>query len=501
MIKQKPYQKLFIVLAILLLAIPLLAACAGGATPATGDEATEGGTAEEEPVLEDAAEDASEATVGDEAVVEESEEEAEGEAEGGEAEEAVVLPTANPELANLSPDVPEPEEPVTVSFASWVGDTETMRHLAAEFEKLHPNISIDFQTIPFEEIRTRLLTQVAANNPPDTAFMDASTTADFASRGALVNLDPYIEQSNAVDPDDYVEAFANSAMFEGSMYGLPFDAETTGLFYRTDLFEEAGIDGPPETWEEFRAAAEALTNPEESQYGFILFAPEAAYYWYPWLWQAGGDLISEDGTEIIWDSEEGKRAAEFYVGLTDVSPPDYLNSNSWDGRVAFAQGNVGMYIAGAWFAGTLMSEFPDIDGLWATAPLPEDQRCATTIAGDNLVMFEGSQNKDAAWKWIEFLSAPENMRLWNIGTPDAPSTLLPPRKSLLEDPATFENNPVLEGFAEGMECAVTSTTAVPEWPEIEAELNEALGEAMYGEVDPATAIEAAAQEGQEILDE
>jgi ABC-type glycerol-3-phosphate transport system substrate-binding protein len=155
-----------------------------------------------------------------------------------------------------------------------------------------------------------------------------------------------------------------------------------------------------------------------------------------------------------------------------------------------------MYEAGAWFAGTLQSEFPDIEGKWATAPMPTDERCATTIAGDAVVIFEASDNKDAAWKWIEFISAPENMAMINLGTPEAPTTLLPPRKSLLDDPATLENNPVLSGFADNMECAVTNIIEQPNWGEMETVLNEALGAAIYGETDPATALQQAAEEAE-----
>lgn len=425
---------------------------------------------------------------------------AESAAPSSDAAPAAAAPV-DPALADLSPGIPDPSEPTVVTFASWVGGGQTWLNLAEQFHELHPNITIEFQDVPFEEIRTKLLTQVAANNPPDVAYMDASSVGEFAARNALVNLDDFIAGSNAIDPDDYADAFRASATVDGHMYGLPIDGESTGLFYRTDLFAEAGIEGPPTTWEEFAAAAQALTDPEKKQYGFIMFAPEAAYYWYPWLWQAGGELLSEDGTQILWNSEEGRRAAEFYIGLREYSPPDFLNSNSWDGRVAFAEGTVGMYVAGAWFAGTLMQEFPDVTGQWATAPLPQDQRCATTIAGDSLVLFQASKHPEAAWKWIEFVSAPENMRLINLGTPDAPSTLLPPRKSLLDDPATFENNPLLQGFAENMKCGVTNTIAEPRWPEIESLLNEALGRAMYGEVDAGTALDEAAQEGQAVLDQ
>ena len=401
--------------------------------------------------------------------------------------------------------VPEPTEPVTITFSSWVGNTPTMKQLAENFTKEHPNITIEFQNVPAEQSQQKLTTQFAGGNPPDVAFVDASATAAFASRNALVNLDDYIERSEVVKPDDYVEAFRTFTTHEGSMYGLPFDGESTGLFYRTDLFEQAGIEAPPKTWEEFEAAAQALTDESAGTYGYELFAPESAYYWYPWLWQNGGELLSEDGKEVAFDSAEAKEAAEFYVGLTEYSPQDYLNSNSYDGRVAFAEGQVGMYMAGAWFAGVLNDEYPDIKDKWATAPLPEGSAgCATTIAGDALIMFKPSDHQDAAWKWMEYLSQPEIIAAWTYkGLPEVKGsgsgTLLPTLTSLLDSPDLVKEKPVLEGFAEAMKCGVSNIISNPKWGEIETALNEELGKAMYGDQSASEALDNAAAEAEEIL--
>jgi len=397
-----------------------------------------------------------------------------------------------------SKTVQEPTEPVTVSFASWVGNEPTFKTFAKQFHQQHPNITIKFQNVPAEEMGQKLTTQIAGGNPPDAAYVDSSTVGDFASRGALVNLDDYIGQSNVIDKDDFVPAFNASNIFEGSNYGVPFDGESTGLFYRTDLFEQAGIDGPPTNWDEFEADAKKLTIPEKKQYGYVVFAPESAYYWYPWLWQAGGDLLSPDNKTVLFNSPEAKKAADFYIGLTKYSPKDFLNSNSYDGRIAFAQGKVAMYMAGAWFAGTLQSEFPKINGKWDTAPLPEgDAGCKTTIAGDNLVVFDGSKNKDAAWLWIEFLSRPENLATWTYKSKG--STLLPPRESLLNSPELVKTKPVLKGFADAMKCGNANTIANPKWPRIEQELNDQLGRAMYGDVSPSEALDNAAEKAKEIL--
>jgi multiple sugar transport system substrate-binding protein len=397
---------------------------------------------------------------------------------GGGGSETAGSSTA-PSPAVAATKAAEPTSPVEISFASWVGQQDGMKRLYAKFQQEHPNITVKFTDVPAEQIETKLTAQIAGGNPPDAAFVDASTVANFASRDALVNLDGYIAGSDVIKLDDYVPAFKEFTTSNGSMYGLPFDGESTGLFYRTDMFQAAGIAEPPKTWDEFTAAAEKLTDPAKKQYGFAVFAPEAEYYWYPWLFQNGGSLLSEDEKTIEFNNEAGKEAARYYIDLVKYAPPDYLNSNSYDARVAFANGQVGMYMAGAWFAGTLSDEFPKIEGKWATAPLPDGKAgCKTTIAGDALIMFGDSEQQDATWKWLEFLSQPENLAEWTFKTE---GTLLPPLISLLNSPELVEEKPVLEGFAELMECCVNYNIVNEDWPKVSEELNKQLGAAMFGD--------------------
>src|SRR5436189_1141248 len=181
--------------------------------------------------------------------------------------------------ASVSPIIPtEPTKPVTITFSSWVGDSPQMKQFAADFHSLHPNITIEFQAVSADNSTTKLTTQVAGGTAPDVAFMDASAVTTFASRGALVNLDGYIAGSNpSVNLSDFVPGFLQTGQYQGSTYGLPLDGETTGLFYRKDMFQAAGIASPPTTWEEFQTDAQQLTDPANKQYGFIEFAPESEY--------------------------------------------------------------------------------------------------------------------------------------------------------------------------------------------------------------------------------
>lgn len=394
--------------------------------------------------------------------------------------------------------VPEPTAPVTITFASWIGESAEMKKLIQQFQSEHPNIKVEPQNVPAEEANEKLTAQVAGGNPPDVAFIDASTVANFASRKALVNLDNYISRSDIVKADAYVPAFKTFTTFEKSMYGLPFDGESTALFYRTDMFQAAGLTSPPTTWEQYEAAAKALTDPAKRTYGHAMFATESAYYWYPWLWQAGGKLLSDDGKQVLFNNAEAKKAAEFYVNMAKYAPKDYLNSNSYDGRQAFANGQVGMYVAGSWFAGTLTEEFPAINGKWATAPLPQGSAgCGTTIAGDALVIFSQSKKSDAAWKFIEFLSKPDNVAQWTYKSKGG--TTLPPITALLDSPDLVATKPVLKGFAEAMKCGVSNVAANPDWPKIEEALNDQLAKAIYGEQTAAQALDNAASDAEKII--
>ncbi|MCU1571240.1 MAG: hypothetical protein JWR33_1981 [Naasia sp.] len=393
--------------------------------------------------------------------------------------------------------VADPKETVTISFASWVGSSNEMKKLKADFEKAHPTIKIELRDVPAESMGQTLTTQIAGNNPPDVAYIDASSVAAFASRGALTNLDNYISRSDVIKPDDYVDVFKTFASYDNSMYALPIDGESTGLFYRTDLFEAAGIAGPPTTWDEFEADAKKLTDPANKQYGLAMFAPESAYYWYPFLWQNGGDVLDTDG-KPVFDSPKAQEAAEYYVGLTKYAAPDYLNSNSYDGRLGFFQGQMGMYIAGSWFAGVLKEEAPDIEGKWATAPLPEGPAgCATTVASDSLVLFDHSKNNDAGWKWIEYLSQPENMATLTYTAPN--STLLPTTKTLLESPDLEKVKPQLKGFADAMQCGISNVQTSEVWPQMEEALNNQLGAAMYGDISVQEALANAKAEAEKLL--
>ena len=302
-----------------------------------------------------------------------------------------------------------------------------------------------------------------------------------------------------MNPNDYVPAFKTFGHGTGICGACRSTASRPGCStaLTTSPPPESRIRPPP--GRSSTRTRRLSQIPSNNKFGYEIFGPEAAYYWYPWLYQAGGDLLSPDGKKVVFDSPAGMKAADQYIGLAKYSPPDYYNSNSYDGRVAFENGNVSMYVAGSWLAGTIHSEKPSIDGKWSTAPLPNGPAgCKTTIAGDSLIMFNQTKHPDAAWKWLEFLSKPENVARWTYKSPTG--TELPPLTSLLNSPDLVKTKPVLKGFAALMKCGVASTVSQPKFPQVETILNTELSKAIYGNETPAQALQNAAQQGQAILD-
>ena len=162
-----------------------------------------------------------------------------------------------------------------------------------------------------------------------------------------------------------------------------------------------------------------------------------------------------------------------------------------------------MYVAGAWFAGEMHNSFSKIDGKWAVVPMPKadaSSPCANTIAGDSLVVLSQSKNADAAWKWIEFVDAPQNMALLNLGTKKQPASLLPPRNSLIKDPKAFDAFPLLQDFAKGLKCGITNLSENPHWGEVDSgPLSDALAKGIYGKQPIDQALKSAAQQADQIL--
>jgi len=354
---------------------------------------------------------------------------------------------------------------------------EKLDVLAKEFMQKNPEITVKVTPIAWDVAHDKLLTSVAGNQTPDVSQMGTTWMGEFAKTGALE------EVPESIDQDAFFESALSTAVVDDKTYGVPWYVETRLLYYRTDIAEKAGITSPPTSWDELKAMAEAMQQKGGAKYGISL-SPNNWQELLPFVWQNGGDVISDDG-EFTFDSPENVEAIEFYQsffkdGLTAASVPE-----GFDITPAFVQGTHPMFFSGPWHM-SLIEEVgaAEIEGKWAVAPMPEQESATSFIGGSDLVVFKNGDNKDAAWKFVEYLSTPAVQQQWYSLVSALPSV-----ESAWES-GDLSTDEQLSLFGEQLKDAKTPPT-IPRWEQVAADaVNTEMEKAMIGDASAEEAAEA-----------
>ena len=354
---------------------------------------------------------------------------------------------------------------------------EKLDVLAKEFVQKNPEITVKVTPIAWDVAHDKLLTSVAGNQTPDVSQMGTTWMGEFAKTGALE------EVPESIDQDAFFESALSTAVVDDKTYGVPWYVETRLLYYRTDIAEKAGITSPPTSWDELKAMAEAMQQKGGAKYGISL-SPNNWQELLPFVWQNGGDVISDDG-EFTFDSPENVEAIEFYQsffkdGLTAASVPE-----GFDITPAFVQGTHPMFFSGPWHM-SLIEEVgaAEIEGKWAVAPMPEQESATSFIGGSDLVVFKNGDNKDAAWKFVEYLSTPAVQQQWYSLVSALPSV-----ESAWES-GDLSTDEQLSLFGEQLKDAKTPPT-IPRWEQVAADaVNTEMEKAMIGDASAEEAAEA-----------
>lgn len=331
------------------------------------------------------------------------------------------------------------EEEVTVTF--WQFFTEdniiaAYEDAIAEFEELHPNIRINMEIVPWAEQQQRLTTALATGAVPDVSMLGNNVVAQYQAIDALLPLTAYFEAwSEEVGFDITEDIWPGDFgyyLIDGDWWGSPMNVETRVLWYRADLLEAAGFDGPPTTWEEVREYAIALTS--GNVYGFgipgAIDYPTLQVFMNVYL-GFGATMLNEDGL-CGFESPEFYDALRYYTDLylvDEVTPPDTPTYSREQLVQLMANGRVAMYIDGPWILGSIEAADPEwLDSL-EMAPIPAGPAGQFGFLGGwPLVLWAGSENPDAAWEWIKFATDPEG------GLPGiAASANLPPGRQSIAD--------------------------------------------------------------------
>jgi multiple sugar transport system substrate-binding protein len=293
--------------------------------------------------------------------------------------------------------------------------------------------------------------------------------------GALEPLQPWVERSQVVDPQDYFPGVWDTNVLDGTLYGVPWYVDTRLIFYRTDLLKAAGFGVPPRNWNEWRKALAALSKPQEGIYGILLPTNEYEQLMSLAL-QQPEPMLRDDGRYGNFRSAGFKRALSFYVETFRLhqAPPitNVEAGNPWD---EFGRGVYAFYFSGPWNIGEFRKRLPaNEQDAWATAPLPGPEGPGVGAAGgSSLVIFRHSRHKDEAWALIEYLSRPDVQQRFYDLLGDMPA-----RRSAW-DGDNLRNDPKVLAFREQLE-RVKPTPPVPEWEQIANEMQLVAAQAVAG---------------------
>ena len=146
--------------------------------------------------------------------------------------------------------------------------TEHLRGMIARFEEANPDIKVDVTSLPWGQAFEKLATMVQGGQAPDVVEMPDRWMALYVNTGQLVDLEPYMGQwPQAAKLTDRTREFGS--VVQGQTHMIPYGFYLRAMFYNKKLLTEAGIDSPPSTLEEFRAAAEAVSK-LAGKYGYCL---------------------------------------------------------------------------------------------------------------------------------------------------------------------------------------------------------------------------------------
>jgi multiple sugar transport system substrate-binding protein len=302
---------------------------------------------------------------------------------------------------------------VTV-LAEDISYTNNMKAMLPTFEK-ETGIKVKIETVPYADMTAKSLLNFSQKSSNyDVFFHDTSYGSGYYESHFVENLVPFEKDAKNYNSFDqfyppYMKAVTNGP----AVYGLPVYGESTWLMYRTDLFKQYGINGPPKTMQELGEDAKTIFEKSGGKtYGITLRgAPTAAVYaWCGFLRAFGGDFY-DSNKKLAINSDAAVKATEFYVKvLKSYGPPGAANFTWEQNRIAFTQGTAAMTIDAT--ANGPFNEDPSqskIVGKVGYAAVP--YAVSAPIASDNsldvhaLYLSSFSKNKTAAYKFMAWATS------------------------------------------------------------------------------------------------
>ncbi len=379
-------------------------------------------------------------------------------------------------------------------------DEEFYDTLIEEYETLNPNVTIKRESVPWNVFEEKLMPQILAGTPPDIARVSSQWGGNYAAMGELADLSEFISQEE-------IEKFQVgrwvTCLYNGNPFGLPETSIAIAMWYNKTIVDKAGIELPtsPEdawTWEEFKEAAKTVQRKTGIEYGFDVY--KSFFPYLAWVYSGGGSLLEGDLKTPAINNTKSVEAiqflADFYAeGISPVTTPASGDPDA--AQKLFQAGKVAFYYSGVWLTATFIDAIKDFEFAATYLPFKKGEDPATNASGENLIIFNKSENIKEAYDFISWFTNKENSER-HLGY----ANLLSPR---LDTNPVYKVRPdILEVFnkqAAKLKTQWALETHIPKFSEITPILMDNMVLSLTGKKDVQGATDAVADEINDILGE
>lgn len=391
------------------------------------------------------------------------------------------------------------EEINVIYMAQAAYQPDEIRDMADLFEELS-GIKVNLEFVKYDEQHEKVVLSAVAPVPTYDVFsLDLIWTAEFASRGFCVPIDDYITEIKA----DIAPAILDAFVFNGKTWAMPFLANFQLFFYNIDMIKKAGFAGPPKTLEEMVEQMEAMKAKGIVKYPWTdsWNQKEGLTCEYVWLTGAfGGDTFDEKGRPIF-NTGPGLEALEFMVMLLEkgLASPKSLTNDEPAAKDDFISGNAA-FTSNWTFQFGLMND-PAVSkvvgaGKMGLLPVSKDvlgkypDDTASVSGFQGAAILANSKNKDAAWKYVRYITSPIVQRAY--------LTEMPVWTSVQTSAYAKMMDPVID--IKGKQIAsVHHRPKVPPYPEVSSILQRYIHLALEGKMKPKAALDKAKAEIEAVM--
>ena len=332
------------------------------------------------------------------------------------------------------------QDAVNLRMTIWSANEahlQLFNEIAAGFKTDHPNVTVTYESLPFETYTTALTTQIAGGNAPDMAWIFETSASDFVTSGALFPLTETLKATEGYNLDEVGAGATERWTQDGTLYAYPFSTSPFAMFVNNDLIKSAGAKTPAEmiaagewTWDNAITTASAVANGGKGGLVIRDFNYQAWQYltsvWNGW----GASPWSEDGKTCTMADQPMVDAVTFMHDaiFTKKAMPGPGET------VDFFAGDAAMTITQISRASLLPKDKPFA---WDLVPLPQGPAGEYALIGQaGIGVMQSGKNAETAAEFVAYMTNPENSAKLSQFFPSA-------RQSLLSAEVLKKTNPLL----------------------------------------------------------